>query len=108
MTRRESSMPTVDESLCTLCGLCVEACPCGAVTMGDKGPIFKAPPKCQHGAPCAEDGGCCCFYLCEEVCPTGAITCSFEIVLGEDGDSIVSGDVAPGLSPANDAVATSE
>lgn len=62
-------LPQVDEALCTLCGLCIEACPCGAVEMGGSGPLFA----------CPETDGCWC--LCEEVCPNDAITCAFEIVL---------------------------
>lgn len=97
MKRRDPTMPRVDEGLCTLCGLCVEACPCGAVVLGDKGPIFTAPPGCHEGAECAGDGGGCCFYLCEEVCPTGAVACSFEIVLedGEEGAAARSGEAGP-------------
>ena len=76
--------PQVDESLCTLCGLCVEACPCGAVTLGETGPIFTCPKDICEDCICAEDDSGCCFYLCEEVCPTGAISCAFEIVMEED------------------------
>jgi formate hydrogenlyase subunit 6/NADH:ubiquinone oxidoreductase subunit I len=72
--------PEVDEALCDLCGLCVEACPCHAVELGEKGPIFTCPEVC----PGTEGSQGCC--LCEEVCPTGAITCSFEIVLEADED----------------------
>jgi MinD superfamily P-loop ATPase len=72
-------LPQLDKTLCNLCGLCVEACPCHAVKLGERGPIFDCPEVCP-----ATEGpeGCC---LCEEVCPTGAITCAFEIVL-ETGD----------------------
>jgi formate hydrogenlyase subunit 6/NADH:ubiquinone oxidoreductase subunit I len=73
------ALPQVDETRCTLCGLCVEACPCQAIELGEKGPVFACPESCPHTAPCDEALGCSC--LCEEVCPTGAITCAFEIVL---------------------------
>ena len=66
------TLPQIDETRCTLCGLCVEACPCHAVKLGERGPVFT----------CPETIDCCC--LCEEVCPTSAITCAFEIVLGAD------------------------
>jgi formate hydrogenlyase subunit 6/NADH:ubiquinone oxidoreductase subunit I len=80
-------LPEVDESLCTLCGLCAEVCRCGVVTMGEKGPIFKLPSSCSSVAGGGEAVGgasCSCCYLCEEVCPTGAIRFGFEIVLGEE------------------------
>ncbi|HEY71910.1 MAG: 4Fe-4S ferredoxin [Chloroflexi bacterium] len=65
--------PQVDRASCTLCGLCVEACRCHVVEMGERGPVFN----CEL---CPSTGACDCWYLCEEVCPTGAITCAFEIV----------------------------
>jgi len=70
------ALPQVDEAKCTLCGLCVEACPCHAVEMGPRGPIFTQPETCAHCQACPE--GCC---LCEEVCPAGAIAIPFDIVL---------------------------
>ncbi len=73
---RTWALPQVDETRCTLCGLCVEACPCHAVELGERGPIFTCPEACRRT--CTETFACCC--LCEEVCPTGAITCAFEIV----------------------------
>lgn len=81
------ALPEVNESLCTLCGLCVEACPCGAVTLGERGPIFACPKELVADPLCPEDHNGCCFYLCEEVCPTRAITWAFEIVLEEDQGS---------------------
>ncbi len=73
---RTWALPQVDETRCTLCGLCVEACPCHAVELGERGQIFTCPEACRRT--CTETFDCCC--LCEEVCPTGAITCAFEIV----------------------------
>jgi Fe-S-cluster-containing hydrogenase component 2 len=70
-------LPYVDESLCTQCGLCVEACPCGGVAMGDTGPVFACPDVCSL----AEDETCDEWCLCEELCPNAAIVCAFEIVL---------------------------
>jgi formate hydrogenlyase subunit 6/NADH:ubiquinone oxidoreductase subunit I len=78
------ALPQVDETLCTLCGLCVEACPCQAVELGEQGPVFTCPESCPHTPTCAETLECSC--LCEEVCPTGAISCAFEIVLETDQD----------------------
>lgn len=75
------ALPQVDETRCTLCGLCVEACPCHAVKLGERGPIFTCPETCLplHTGTEAFD----CRFLCEEVCPTGAIICAFEIVGSE-------------------------
>jgi formate hydrogenlyase subunit 6/NADH:ubiquinone oxidoreductase subunit I len=75
-----SPIPKVDEELCTRCGLCVEACICECLQMGDQGSV----PHCssESSSACMLDIRCDC--LCEEVCPTGAIQCSYEIVL-EDG-----------------------
>jgi ferredoxin len=70
-------LPQLDEQLCTRCGLCVEACPCGAAELGETGVTFSCPDACTDAETC--DCGC----LCEEVCPAGAISIAFEIVLGE-------------------------
>jgi len=75
---RTWALPDVDETRCTLCGLCVQACPCHAVQMADGGPIFFCPEVCPNDGACAELGGCC---LCEEACPSGAITWAYEIVM---------------------------
>jgi len=83
-------LPQVAEARCSLCGLCVEACPCHAVKLGELGPIFSCPEVCL----CLRTGdkACDCCCLCEEVCPTGAITCAFGIVLeaDQDGDTLPS------------------
>lgn len=81
---RTWALPQVDETRCTLCGLCVEACPCHAVELGEERLIFACPEACL----CLRTGDEAfdCSRLCEEVCPTGAITCSFEIVLEADED----------------------
>ena len=80
MTQADCALPHVEYSLCNRCGLCVEACPCGAIVMGERGPIFSCDRDSDQGKACTEHGAGCCLYLCEEVCPTGAITCAFEIV----------------------------
>nr|MBC7245552.1 hypothetical protein [Chloroflexota bacterium] len=78
------SVPQVNEALCTRCGLCVEACACPAIELGEQGPIFHCT---EVSCPlCAEGIECGCF--CEEVCPTGAIQCMYEIVLD---DSLTAG-----------------
>jgi formate hydrogenlyase subunit 6/NADH:ubiquinone oxidoreductase subunit I len=78
------ALPQIDETRCTLCGLCVEACPCHAVELEEQGPVFTCPEACPHAPTCAETPDCSC--LCEEVCPTGAISCPFEIVFEADQD----------------------
>ncbi|MCX7681110.1 MAG: DUF362 domain-containing protein [Anaerolineae bacterium] len=52
--------PRLNEGLCVSCGRCVEACPAGAITLGQR-PDF-ALARCIR-----------CF-CCAEVCPQGAIT----------------------------------
>jgi len=73
-------VPQVNRDLCTLCGLCAEACACRAVQIREDGPLFScATDVCPRGC---EGSGCDC--LCEDVCPTGALHCDVEIVLGPD------------------------
>jgi Fe-S-cluster-containing hydrogenase component 2 len=71
--------PQLDEQLCDRCGLCVAACPCGAIELQEQGVLFTCPDVCATAV--AE--ACDCGGVCEEVCPTGAISVAFEIVLGE-------------------------
>ena len=75
-------LPQVDESLCTLCGLCVEACGCNAVTLGERGPVFGCADACDAWAK-----GCSSCCSCEDVCPTGAISCGFSIVTEDQLDA---------------------
>lgn len=70
-------LPQLNEELCTCCGLCVEACPCGSAAIGETGVTFSCPDACTDAETCN------CGCLCEEVCPTGAISIAFEIVLCE-------------------------
>ncbi len=78
----ERIMPQLNEQLCSQCGLCVSACPCGSVKLDEGGARFSCPETCAT----SEAGTCDCGCLCEEVCPTGAISVAFEIVLGEDDE----------------------
>ncbi len=82
------ALPQVDQDRCTLCGLCVEVCPCHAVELGERGAIFSCTEKCSSIYACPGENP-----LCEEVCPTGAITCAFEIVLepGREEEALPSG-----------------
>jgi formate hydrogenlyase subunit 6/NADH:ubiquinone oxidoreductase subunit I len=76
-------LPQVDRELCTLCGLCVDACPCHAIEMTDGGPVFHCGESCamEHDCPAGD-----CWCLCQEACPEGAIDCPFEIVFDEVAD----------------------
>lgn len=72
-------LPQVNEELCIRCGLCVEACACPAVELGERGPVFH----CGEVSCPVDLEGMECDCRCEEVCPTGAIQCAYEIVLGD-------------------------
>ncbi len=71
-------LPQVDAGNCSLCGLCAEACACGAVSMSECGPVFAC-PEAE-----ADEAARPCTCLCEEVCPSGAIAVEFEIVASKD------------------------
>ena len=99
-------VPTVNEDLCTLCGLCVEACPCGAVTLGERGPVFKDHIDADLDCDCAGEVGAGCIHLCEEVCPTGAITCEFSIVSADQSVDAHGGCQSCGCSGGSDCSAS--
>jgi ferredoxin len=77
-----SSLPHVNRSRCTLCGACVQACPCGAIELTEEGPVFHCAEVCSPDGLCPRGG--VCWLVCEEACPEGAIECPFEIVLEAD------------------------
>jgi formate hydrogenlyase subunit 6/NADH:ubiquinone oxidoreductase subunit I len=83
--------PRIDLELCNRCGLCVEACTCHTLKLGENGPVL---PCADEPYPaCLEDQACDC--LCEEVCPTGAIQCSYEIVLDQRQADAPAGQAPP-------------
>ncbi|MBM4422725.1 MAG: 4Fe-4S dicluster domain-containing protein [Chloroflexi bacterium] len=66
--REERPVPVVDAARCNGCGLCVEACPTGALAMRGETAAVARPDACQyHG-------------YCERICPTQAITRPFMII----------------------------
>lgn len=59
--KRKKSIATVDSDLCTGCGVCVDMCPMGAISLRDN--IAQVDiQKCT---------GC---GICEDECPVGAIS----------------------------------
>lgn len=78
----DKALPEVNSELCSRCGLCVEACPCGSVELQER-VIFSCPEVC----PGEVGPSCDCGCLCEEACPTGALSCAFDIVLGGDQET---------------------
>jgi len=63
----ETTLPEINQELCTLCGTCVTACPEDALAMGD-GEVFYVRPK-----------NCTYCTACEGACPEDAIACGFHI-----------------------------
>jgi len=53
-------MLEIDKGLCIGCGLCVSACPAGAITL-------------RNGKATIDKNLCILCYRCTEVCPRGAI-----------------------------------
>lgn len=67
MTPRVYRIPfgslSIDEALCTGCGVCVPACPYGLIALKDGGVT----------AVLAEPDGCTACSACQSVCPVAAI-----------------------------------
>jgi len=72
------NLPIIDHQKCTLCGLCVEACPEHVFTIEREMLMIQYPQKCVY---CTD---------CESVCPENAVSCFFEIKWFEPkGDNVV-------------------
>ena len=78
--------PHVDKARCTLCGICVEACPCHAISLstraGEQVLVFNCPTDCDHHCRHARYGDFAC--LGEELCPYKAISWEFDIVFEDE------------------------
>lgn len=61
---------SVDERLCTGCGLCAEDCPMDVIRMDEQ----------RKKAIIAYPGDCMVCLLCEEACPEGAVNITPEQV----------------------------
>jgi ferredoxin len=72
------AQPILVADRCTGCGLCVEACPCGAVHLGaDRRPVFACAASCTGAAQCVAHQ--VDLAPCQEVCDAGAIEWAFAI-----------------------------
>ena len=63
----ELNLPVIDATKCTLCGICVDACPEEVLAIEAGSLVFTHPEQCTL---CAE---------CETVCPENAVACYYQI-----------------------------
>jgi len=61
------NLPVIGATKCTLCGICVDACPEEVLAIEAGALVFAHPEQCTL---CAE---------CEAVCPESAVACYYQI-----------------------------
>jgi ferredoxin len=62
-------VPHIDPKRCDGCGLCLRACPTGALALNGEVAIVARPEACDYSG------------LCEMICPRQAILRPFEVVI---------------------------
>lgn len=62
------ALPVFNSELCTLCGLCQDYCPTGALKLIDARPVIVSPEDCAY---CG---------ICDEMCPEGAVILKYDII----------------------------
>ncbi|MHB0859107.1 MAG: ATP-binding protein [Anaerolineae bacterium] len=66
---KEMARPGIDMQQCNLCGDCLAACPCGALSISASAELVLDEAKCEY---CGD---------CEEICPMGAVNLPYQVVI---------------------------